>query len=97
MLILPHSTQHRLCTVSDENCGGTILEAMKGEEMISEPGYEQMGQCGAVSQTAWSQHMHDPSDIVLNWQYTQLTPCCTVSHETVTNTCSLASSLICVA
>ena len=24
--------------------------------------------------------------IVLNWQYTQLTPCCTVSHETVTNT-----------
>ena len=33
--------------------------------------------------------------IVLNWQYTQLAPCCTESHETVTNTCSLAS--ICVA
>ena len=41
---------------------GALLEAMKGEKMISEPGYEQMSQCGAVSQTARSQHMHDPSD-----------------------------------
>ena len=41
---------------------GALLEAMKGEEMISELGYEQMGQCGAVSQIAWSQHMHDLSD-----------------------------------
>ena len=65
--------------------------------MISEPGYEQMGHCGAVSQTAWSQHMHDQIGfIVLNWQYTQLAPSYTVSHETVTNTCSLAPSLICV-
>ena len=37
---------------------GALLEAMKGEEMISEPGYEQMGECG---QTARSQHMHDSS------------------------------------
>ena len=44
------------------NIVGALLEAMKGEEMISEPRYEQIGQCGAVSQTAWSQHMHDPSD-----------------------------------
>ena len=44
------------------NIVGALLEAMKGEEMISEPGYEHIGQCGAVSQTAWSQHMHDPSD-----------------------------------
>ena len=61
MLILPHSTQRRLGTVSDENCEGTT-ESNEGEEMISEPGYAQMGQCGAVSQTTWSQHMHDPSD-----------------------------------
>ena len=47
----------------DENCGGTT-GSNEGEEMISEPGYEQMGHCGAVSQTAWSQHMHDPSDWV---------------------------------
>ena len=44
---------------------GALLEAMKSVDMISEPGYEQMGQCGAVSQTAWSQHMHDPSDWAL--------------------------------
>ena len=48
----------------DENCGGTT-GSNEGEEMISEPGYEQMGHCGAVSQTAWSQHMHDPSDWAL--------------------------------
>ena len=59
--MLPHSTQQHLCTVSDENCGGTT-GSNEGEEMISEPGYEQMGQCGAVSRTAWSQHMHDLSD-----------------------------------
>ena len=41
---------------------GALLEAMKGEEMILEPGYEEMGHCGAVSQTARSQHMHDHSD-----------------------------------
>ena len=53
MLILPHSTKDRHCTVSDENCRGTT-GSNEGEEMISEPGYEQMGHCGAVSQTAWS-------------------------------------------
>ena len=48
MLILPHLTKHRHCTVR-----GTT-GSNEGEEMISEPGYEQMGHCGAVSQTAWS-------------------------------------------
>ena len=59
--ILHHLTQRCLGTVSDENCGGTT-GSNEGEEMISEPGYEQMGQCSAVSQTVWSQHMHDLSD-----------------------------------
>ena len=40
---------------------GALLEAMKRKEMISEPGYEQICQCGAVSQTTMSQQMHDPS------------------------------------